>query len=286
MRTIKKILSVLLLLCLFCGFAAAETAEDPESVTTLDFGRRNLEISYIVSEIEKYPNLERVDMYATPVGIINMGKLSEQFPNITFGWTIRFKEHAIRSDSIVVSTGHTYSSPRHPTRRIALLRYCTQVRGLNIRYNACDDLSFTSGMKDLRVLVASDNLFSDVSPLADRDVLEYLDLSGNKITDISPLTGLTHLLVLNLSENDIEDLTPLTKMTWLKQLWLYRATGRNTKAGIPEETVQMLKEALPDTEIHFTGKPDWKTDPYCKVMNKMFGSKKEYIPFENSWPEE
>ena len=65
MRTIKRILSVLLLLCLFCGFAAAETAEDPESVTTLDFGRRNLEISYIVSEIEKYPNLERVDMYAT-----------------------------------------------------------------------------------------------------------------------------------------------------------------------------------------------------------------------------
>ncbi len=286
MRTIKRILSVLLLLCLFCGFAAAETAEDPESVTTLDFGRRNLEISHIVSEIEKYPNLERVDMYGTPVGIVNMGKLSERFPNITFGWTIRFKEHAIRSDSIVVSTGHTYSSPRHPTRRIALLRYCTQVKGLNVRYNACDDLSFTSGMKDLRVLVASDNLFSDVSPLADRDVLEYLDLSGNKITDIAPLTGLTHLLVLNLSDNDIEDLTPLTKMTWLKQLWLYRATGRNSKGQPSEETVQMLKEALPDTDIHFTGKPDWKTDPYCKVMNKMFGSKKEYIPFENSWPEE
>ena len=286
MRTIKRILSVLLLLCLFCGFAAAETAEDPESVTSLDFGRRNLEISYIVSEIEKYPNLERVDMYGTPVGIVNMGKLSERFPNIAFGWTIRFKEHAIRSDSIVVSTGHTYSSPRHPTRRIALLRYCTQVKGLNVRYNACDDLSFTSAMKDLRVLVASDNLFSDVSPLADRDVLEYLDLSGNKITDIAPLTGLTHLLVLNLSDNDIEDLTPLTKMTWLKQLWLYRATGRSSKNQPSEETVQMLKEALPDTEIHFTGKPDWKTDPYCKVMNKMFGSKKEYVPFENSWPEE
>ena len=286
MCTIKRILSVLLLLSLFCGFSAAETAEDPESVTTLDFGRRNLEISYIVSEIEKYPNLERVDMYGTPVGIVNMGKLSERFPNITFGWTIRFKEHAIRSDSIVVSTGHTYSSPRHPTRRIALLRYCTQVKGLNVRYNACDDLSFTSAMKDLRVLVASDNLFSDVSPLADRDVLEYLDLSGNKITDIAPLTGLTHLLVLNLSDNDIEDLTPLTKMTWLKQLWLYRATGRSSKNQPSEETVQMLKEALPDTEINFTGKPDWKTDPYCKVMNKMFGSKKEYIPFENSWPEE
>ena len=286
MRTTTRILSAMLLLCLFCGFAAAETAEDPASVTTLDFGRRNYEISYIISEIEKYPNLERVNMYATPVGIVNMGKLSERFPGITFGWTIRFKEHAIRSDSIVASTGHTYSSARHPTRRIALLRYCTQLKGLNIRYNACDDLSFTSGMKDLRVLVASDNLFSDVSPLADRDVLEYLDLSGNKITDISPLTGLTHLLVLNLSDNDIEDLAPLTKMTWLKQLWLYRATGRNSKNKLSEETVQMLKEALPDTDIHFTGKPDWKTDPYCKVMNKMFGSKKEYIPFENSWPEE
>lgn len=286
MRTISGILSVMLLLCLFCGFAAAETAEDPASVTTLDFGRRNLEISYIISEIEKYPNLEKVNMFATPVGIVNMGRLSERFPGITFGWTIRFKEHAIRSDSVVASTGHSYSSARHPTRRIALLRYCTQLKGLNIRYNACDDLAFTSGMNDLRVLVASDNLFTDVSPLAGRTSLEYLDLSGNKITDISPLTGLTRLLVLNLSDNNIEDLAPLAKMTWLKQLWLYRAAGRGSGNQLSEETVQMLKEALPDTEIFFTGRPDWKTDPYCKVMNRMFGSKKEYIPFEDSYPEE
>jgi hypothetical protein len=274
------------LLCLLCGFAAAETAEDPASVTSLDFGGRWLDINYIMDEIAKYPNLERVDMYGTPVGIINMGKLTERFPDITFGWTIRFATHATRSDAIVWSTGHNSTSERHPTRRIALLRYCKQLKALNVAYNNCEDLSFVSGMDDLRVLVVSDNLFTDVSSLAGRTKLEYLDLSGNKITDIAPLTGLTHLLVLNLSDNDIEDLTPLTKMTWLKQLWLYRATGRNSKGQPSEETVQMLKEALPDTDIHFTGKPDWKTDPYCKVMNKMFGSKKEYIPFENSWPEE
>ncbi len=286
MRNIRRILSVTLLLCLLCGFAAAETAEDPASVTSLDFGGRWLDINYIMDEIAKYPNLERVDMYGTPVGIINMGKLTERFPDITFGWTIRFATHATRSDAIVWSTGHNSTSERHPTRRIALLRYCKQLKALNVAYNNCEDLSFVSGMDDLRVLVVSDNLFTDVSPLAGRTKLEYLDLSGNKIKDITPLTGLTHLMDLNLSNNYIEDLTPLTKMPWLKRLWLYRATNRDSKDQIPEETIRMLKEALPDTEIFYETKPNLKANPHYQVINKMFGNHKDYIPFEDSYPEE
>ena len=282
MRDIKRILSVMLLLCLFGGFAAAETAEDPASVTSLDFGPNWLKIDYIMSEIEKYPNLERVDMYGTPVGIVNMGKLSERFPNITFGWSIRFATHTTRSDAIVASTGHNAASERHPTRRIALLRYCTQLKALNVEYNDCDDLSFVSGMDDLRVLDVSDNLFTDLSPLSGRTKLEYLDLSGNKITDITPLTGLTRLMDLNLSNNYIEDLTPLAEMTWLKRLWLYRASNRDSKDQIPEETIQMLKKALPDTEIVYASKPDPKSNPHYQVVCKMFGGH-QYIPFEDSF---
>ena len=281
MRFFRKLFSCLLLLCLCCGFAAAETAEDPYSVTSLDFGNRWLNIDYIIGEIEKYPNLERVDMFGTPVGIINMGKLSERFPGITFGWTIRFKEHAIRSDATSASTKHSFNSLHHTPVQIALLRYCTQLKALDIAYNNCDDLSFTAGMKDLRVLVVSGNKLTDISPLADLPMLEYLDLSGNTIRDVAPLTGLTNLMDLNLSNNAVEDLTPLAKMTWLKRLWLTRASGRG---NLPEETVQMLKEALPDTEIVFTGKPDWQSGPHFKTIRKMFADNKGYIPFEDSAP--
>ena len=281
MRKIRKMLSLMLLVCLFCGLAFAETAEDPASVTRLDFENKWLKIEDIIAEIEKYPNLERVDMFGTPVGIINMGKLSELFPNITFGWTVRFKEHAIRTDATSASTKHSYSSLHHTPVQIALLRYCTQLKALDIAYNNCDDLSFTSGMKDLRVLVVSANKLTDISPLADLPALEYLDLSVNTIRDISPLTGLTHLMDLNLSNNSIEDLTPLTKMTWLKRLWLSRAADK----PISEETMQMLKNALPDTEIVFTGKPAWHAGPHFRTIRKMFSENKGYIPFEDSFGE-
>ena len=284
MRNIKRFLSVMLLLCLFGGFAAAETAKDPASVTYLDFGARWIHnMDYIIGEIEKYPNLERVDMYGTPVGIINMGKLSERFPNITFGWTIRFKEHSIRSDSTAVSTQHNYNSLRHLTRQVALLRYCRQLKALDLEYNNCDDLWFIPELKDLRVLIFASNLITDVSPLAGMTKLEYLDLSGNQITDIAPLTGLTRLMDLNLSNNRIDDLTPLAKMTWLKRLWLYNATG----SQVSEETLQLLKKALPDTEIVCESSQDsWKKHPHYDVIRTMFRMKREYIPFEDSCPDE
>ena len=286
MSKIRKILSVMLLLCLLGGFAAAETAEDPASVTSLDFGTQWLDINYIIGEIEKYPNLEKVDMYGTPVGIINMGKLSERFPNITFGWTIRFKEHAIRSDSTAVSTRHSFNSLRHLTKQVALLRYCYQLKALDIEYNNCDDLSFTAGLKDLRVLIVSGNLITDISPLAGLSRLEYLDLSGNSIRDIAPLAGLTRLMDLNLSYNSIEDLTPLMKMTWLKRLSLYCAGGRGSDKQIPDETVQMLKEALPYTEIYVSSPDPWWTHPHFDIINTMFRTGNEYIPFDDSYPDE
>lgn len=285
MSLFKRMLSVMLLLCLLCGFAAAETAEDPATVTRLDFENRWLKIDDIISEIEKYPNLKQVDMYGTPVGIINMGKLSELFPNITFGWTIRFKEHAIRSDATSASTKHSFKSLHHTPVQIALLRYCTQLKALDIEFNNCDDLSFTSGMKDMRVLVVASNQLTDISPVADLAKLEYLDLSGNKITDITPLAGLTRLMDLNLSNNNITDLTPLMKLTSLKRLWLNRAC-RGSEDQLSEENIQKLKEALPDTEIVWTGKPDWKASQHFKVIHKMFGDNKGYVPFEDSYTDE
>lgn len=287
MRNIRRILSVVLLMCLCAGPAAAETAEDPASVTTLDFGARYVDIGYVISEIEKYPNLERVDMYGTPVGIGNTGKLSEMFPDIIFGWTLRFREHSVRSDVVVFSTQHSYSSKRHIAKQLALLRFCRQLRALDIGHNNCDDLWFVSGLEDLRVLVVADNRITDVSPLSGLSGLEYLDLSGNRIRDIAPLAGLTRLMDLNLSDNSIEDLEPLKKMTWLKRLWLHRAAGNASGDLLSDEKIQALKEALPDTEIICSGRADsWQAHPHFDVIQKMFRGNKEYIPFEDSYAEE
>ena len=280
MRIVKRILSVMLLLCLISGFAGAEAPEDPDSVTVLDYGDKWHPFPSIVAEIEKHPNLERVIMYGTPVGIVNIGKLTKRFPNITFEWTIRFKEHSVRTDTTAFALRHTRFSLHHLNIQIALFRFCTKLKALDVSYNYCNELSFTSGMKDLRVLVITNNHVSDLTPLADRNHLEYLDVTSNDIRDVTPLTGLTHLMDLNLSDNDIEDLTPLAKMTWLKRLWLCKVPGATAEA------VQMLKEALPDTEICTTDQSAWASHPHYTHIHTMFNRNKGYVPFDDSWPEE
>jgi hypothetical protein len=72
----------------------------------------------------------------------------------------------------------------------------------------------------------SNNLISDISPLAGLTDLIELDLSHNQIEDISLLSGLTNLGKgfltggLNLGNNQISDITPLQNLTHLQTLAL------------------------------------------------------------------
>ena len=289
MRMIRLNLCIILLLSILTVGLAFGEAEDPYSVTYLDLGTRWMGIEKVESILDQYPNLEKVDMFGTPVGWKNVERLEARYPGVTFGWTLRIGDHDVRTDATAFSTLHMSGSETHNTKQLSLLRYCKQLKALDIGHNGCDDLSFLSGLTDLRILIVAINRITDISPLAGLTKLEYLEIFNNQITDITPLTGLTHLMDLNLSYNMITDLTPLTQMPWLKRLWMYRATNRNSDKLLPEETLRMLQEALPDTEIDYRSMPTagtWRTHPHFDVIHAMFRSPDGYVPFDDSFPEE
>ncbi len=286
-------IAALLLACLLMlpatgipGGKAAE--EDPSAVTYLDFGSKYIEYGRILSTLEKYPNLKKADMFATPVWASQIEELTARFPQVEFGWTIAFGDnHRVRTDATVFSTLHESGSTVHNTREISLLRYCKNLKALDFGHNSVNDISWLSELTDLRVLILAINRVEDISPLANLKKLEYLEIFNNAITDLSPLTGLTRLMDLNISYNMIEDYSPLYSMTSLKRLWLFNSRDKRG-AEVPPDVIENLQEKLPDCQIDYKSKPTlggWREHPHYDVIHEMFRSMKEYQPFEDSVPD-
>ena len=290
LRLIRKILCLLMTVMLLIPALAAgeDVPENPEDVTYLDLGDKPMKLDKVMAILDGYPNLKKVDMFGTPVGLKAINQLVERYPGVEFGWTIKFgDDHRVRTDATAFSTLHLSGSKTHSTEEISLLRYCKKLRALDFGHNGCKDISWLSELPELRVMIIAINRVEDISVLAELHNLEYLEIFNNHITDISPLKGLTHLMDLNISYNNIEDLSPLYEMHWLKRLWLYRAKNRNGNNPVTDEEMAALRAALPDCEIDAHSMPTagtWRKHPHFDVIHAMFRSPDGYAPFEDSWP--
>ena len=275
--------------CLWVLMPALAEEENDLSVTYVNLGEKHRPLSDVERILDQYPNLEKVDMFGTPVGWKSVEELEARYPGVEFGWTLKIGDHQVRTDATAFSTLHLTNSKTHGTKEISLFRYCKKLKALDFGHNGCDDISFLTELKDLRVLIIAINRVTDISPLAELKNLEYLEIFNNYITDISPLKGLTHLMDLNISYNNIADLSPLYEMPWLKRLWMYRATNRNSSDYLPEEEIQLLKQKLPNTEINYKSMPTagtWREHPHFDVIHAMFRSPDGYEPFADSFPED
>jgi len=101
------------------------------------------------------------------------------------------------------------------------------------------ELCFSS-IPDLTLLDLEEADFSVLSMLTE---LLSLDVSNCNITDISWLAGLTDLTRLSLSGCRFSDPSPLFELSALE--WL---NAQNNKQ-LTQESVNMLREKLPNTEI-------------------------------------
>ena len=54
--------------------------------------------------LDGFSGLEKVDMFATCVDRKTIAQMAERYPKITFGWTIQFAEHTVRTDATAFST--------------------------------------------------------------------------------------------------------------------------------------------------------------------------------------
>ena len=281
----KRIICLLLCLAAAVTFAAAE--EDPASVTYLNPGQKRLSWAEVKALPERYPNLKKVRMFATPLTGAQADELAEKYPDIEFGWTLKIgADHLVRTDMTAFSTLHGSGSPQHTSKDLRVLRYCKKLEALDIGHNHADDISWLAELPNLRVLIIAINRVSDLTPLAGLKKLEYLEVFSNRVTDLSPLKGLTQLMDLNICYNRITDFSPLYEMTWLKRLWIGRAADRGVP-GVPQDVIDTLKKKLPHTQINYRSEPTaggWREHPHYDTIHEMFAGS-FYIPFSDSVPD-
>lgn len=276
----KKMLALLLALLLTPLCAGAEEAQfqgrfsAPLDAEYLDLGTVRVEdMDAFVRYLAQFPNLKKVDMFATPVGKKKIAQLTEAFPDVEFGWTMTIAEHTVRTDATAFSTLHNNRSQEHTSQDFDLLRYCKDLLALDIGHNQVEDLSFLYDLPNLRVLIVACNHIDDITPIGSLKDLEYLELFKNNIHDISCLSGLTKLLDLNICFNRISDWTPLMGLTQLERLWLYNSNNYSDDMPVDKQVVAELKAALPNTYVDSTSYSTlggWREHERYFIIDDMF----------------
>lgn len=276
----KKTIFVYLLLAalFFCLPALAEN-------TYLDLGEEAVsDWDAFYARLDSQPELTKVDMFATVVGSEEIDALVERYPDIEFGWTINFENHTVRTDATAFSTLHYSADPGHRNNEIEFLRYCKELRMLDIGHNKVDDLSFLYDLPELRILIIACNNVEDITPIGSLKHLEYLEMFSNWVKDISVLKELPHLSHLNIAYNSIGDLSPLFEMPQLKRLWMNMAHSRQKSPPVDAKTMQRLQESLPICEINTKSSPtggSWRETVYYEVLDQIY-STGTYMPFPDS----
>lgn len=283
------------LLCALLCFASATLAQDAEEIVFgglsvsrdaeyIDLGEQVVEDwDAYIAFLSELPNLKAADMFATVVEHRDIKRLEERFPDVKFGWTIHIaREHYIRTDQTAFSTLHG-SCPNHTSKEFEVLKYCTELRALDIGHNNVTDLSFLRPLKKLRVLILACNPeLRNIDVLSELKDLEYLEIFSCNIYSLAPLRELPRLMDLDIAYNKIGKYDALYEMPQLKRLWM-------PQSGIPMrgEAYEKLEAALPDTWIMTDGHPTangWREGNHYETIYTMFRAN-EYIPFEDSYPE-
>ena len=296
----KRLIALLAAFLLLCGTAWADSVSFggvsfDRDAEYIDLGEHQVQNWADFSAfLRKFPNLKKVDMFATTVDAARVKKLEKAFPGIEFGWTLKMMYyHIIRSDAEAYSTLHG-KHPKHKSWEFALIRYCTKLKALDLGHNNLTDISFLLSMPHMRVLILGDNNnLKNISVISKLEELEYLELFSCGIKDISPLVGLKNLQDLNLANNAVEDWRPLKEMKQLKRLWISgMCRGNMDRFELSADERRELEEALPDTRIEYLGQPTdngWREDPatgvpdpHYEVVYRMFNTGSVYIPFEDS----
>lgn len=95
---------------------------------------------------------------------------------------------------------------------------------------------------NLELLDLSENLVSDLSPLAGLQFLRDLDVASNRIVDLGPLSGLHSLRELDIAYNSVTNVQALANLTDLDCIDL-DGSGLDTTPGSPSQIIIEQLEA-------------------------------------------
>ncbi len=232
------------------------------------------EFAELYELIPQFPALKKVELLHSGRSNEELAALNDAFSDVRVVWTVKLgRRWELRTDTVYFSTKHSpqerHKKDRLKTKDIEVLKYCTDLEGLDLGHHSIDDISVLANLKKLRVLIVIDNRVSDLTPLADLSELEYLELFLLRVTDVSPLANLKKLRHLNLAHNRLgkSDISPLCTMTWLERLWV-------NGCGLSKAQQAEITAALPNTQIEFheydsTG-AGWRKHPIYQYLREIF----------------
>lgn len=191
-------------------------------------------------------NLAYLDMDSCGVDNESMAALRDAFQGIHVVWRVWFgidSCYTCRTDvTRILASSEAYTINNWNSEG---LYYCTYVRYLDIGHSGLYDLSFLYNMPDLEVLIIACAPWTDASPVASCEKLEYLEILSTECQDVTPFAELRNLRHLNIANCwQIYDITPLYGMTWLERLWI------GAVDPVPMEQKEEIIRLLPDTEIN------------------------------------
>ena len=183
-------------------------------------------------------------------------------------WSVKCGKVATRTDAtfFMPVKYHVYYLKDHEAYN---LRYCPELRTVDIGHMAVSDIRFVEYLPNLEHLILAHTNVRDIEPLRSCKKLKFLELDWTGIQDFSPLLDCTGLEDLNVG-NTWGNIEPLRGMTWLKNLWMiYRREGRE------------MAEALPDTRVVYYGTAT--VDSGWRDLPNYFEMRDNLMMFYMSW---
>ena len=216
----------------------------------------------------------QVDMEDCGIRNEDMAVLRDDFPSVKIVWRVHFSIYTVRTDETRILASIRDIGMNSDT--VACLKYCTEVRYLDLGHNLISNISFVEHMPDLEVAILAINTWADASPLASCTKLEYLEMFNTNCTDLTPLAGLTNLKHLNIAWiHELSDITPLYGMTQLERLWI------GSVHNIPREQIEEIQRRLPNTRINVTTEnptlEGWREDPRYDLLVEQMGYNGDHI---------
>ena len=200
-------------------------------------------------------NVKRADMENCGLDNETMADLRDQYPQPKIVWRVKVGGYSVRTDAWMIkfSAG---GGKKLLDKDVGNLKYCREIRYLDLGHNGLHHMDFVSYMPDLEVCIML-NPMVNIKGVENCPKLEYFECFSGMLKDLSPLAACTELKHLNICYNHITDMTALYGLTKLERLWI----SRN---DIPKSQLNTFRELVPDcvvnTEIHDPTSGGWRKD--------------------------
>lgn len=227
-----------------------QISTDMESVEYFRVYIGNEGLDYFRKLIPLMPNLTYLKLDTCEIDNEVMAAFREEFKDqCKVVWRVFFGQNNALTDTYKI-----WATWNIDTKEVDVLKYCNEVKYLDLGHNSFMNLDFLKGMPDLEMAILAIGNLQDISGIVGCTKLEFLEIFSNRdLTneDMQHLSALTNMKYLNISNTILmTDMSFTDHMPKLKRLW-------NTLNRCSAEEVERVKALHPDCEFFFI----WDGDP-------------------------